>query len=262
MIHRWFIRNQCGEVFVQYFFSQMEMAIWRVLLLVFRIWCFSRSFKGPQLQWTDVVPTDPSRNLTHIVRSPTLRKLHPAWFNQRLSGEHCESTTGGGLVWYSGHQWDTLLDRIWDDPGLSVDSGEGRLGPVVIPWVVPFFPTIHSGKWKFFLESSTKHELILVVTITGKGDNPRESPILKMKACWWSRWHPRSENHPKNWVISGWACLFRNIQWVWKSFNKNLSWLQFNSSYTLWVVMWHFCWTTVIHMYDGLKFLCFPSHRS
>ena len=38
-------------------------------------------------------------------------------------------------------------------------------------WVTPL-PS-NSGKWRFRLESPTKHEIILVVTITGKGDNPR-----------------------------------------------------------------------------------------
>ena len=51
------------------FFSQMEMAIWKVFLpFLFgggRVWCFSHDSWGththtqPQLQWTDVVPTNP-----------------------------------------------------------------------------------------------------------------------------------------------------------------------------------------------------------
>ncbi len=48
-----------------------------------------------------------------------------------------------------------------------------------ITWVVPL-PS-NSGKWRFIgiSESPTKHEIILVVTITGKGDNPTYHHVWK-----------------------------------------------------------------------------------
>ena len=65
----------------------------------------------------------------------------------------------------------------------------GRLPALAwdLPWVVPL-PS-NSGKWRFRLGFPTKHETILVVTITGKGDNPRFATV--------KRWSPKSAS----WVV-------------------------------------------------------------
>ncbi len=59
-----------------------------------------------------------------------------------------------------------------------------------LPWVVP--PPSNCGKWRFRLGSPTKNVIILVVTVTGRGDNPKatlHSPLshywLFRAESWW-----------------------------------------------------------------------------
>ena len=72
--------------------------------------------------------------------------------------------------------WGILASRFWQKGKIPKQSLVVflcvKLGlEMGINWVGP--PPSNSGKWRFRLGSPTKHETILVVTITGKGGNPR-----------------------------------------------------------------------------------------